>query len=237
MWTIIILFIGAFVYFNIFYKETKSKNSGQKRRPTQTRRRNSEAKIPGVDWIFKKEIDQPGVPTVINNYRKVLNGYDYKKIVRSLKGIVQIKNEVQRNLAYLQFVEPLAELERNGNFEMNEDMPHLFFDHFFLELFNFLNAYYPAIGAQGQMRNLEDICKYIPEVNGFEQSLAYGEIQLREDILQIIKKNGFIYNKDLNKDERFTNYSLGRNLIYRLIEYNIIEEGKEGRYVIYKIKN
>lgn len=237
MWTIIILFIGAVVYFSFFYKETKSKNSGQKSRSSYTRKLNSESVKPSFDWVFKREIDQPGVPTVINNYRKVLNGYDYKKIVKSLKGIAQIKDDIQKNLAYLQFVEPLAELERNGNFEMNEDMPHLFFDHFFLDLFNFLNAYYPAIGAQGQMKNLEDICKFIPELNGFEQSLAFGEIQLREEILQIIKKNGFIYNKDLTKNESFKDYSLGRNLIYRLIEYNIIEEGKEGRYVIYKIKN
>jgi len=231
MWTLIILIGGIVIYFQFFYKEPKSKNSGQKLRSANSKGQNSEAKKPEVDWIFKREIDQPGVPTAINNYRKVLNGYDYKKIVRSLKGIAKIENEVQRNLGYLQLIEPLAELERNGNFEMNEDMPHLFFEHFFFDLFNFLNGYYPAIGAQGQMKNLEDICRFIPELSGFELSLDDYKFKVRDEILKVIKNNGLIYQKDLK------NIDNSNDVMSSLVRYNVLEKGKEGKYVIYKIKS
>lgn len=230
MWTIIILFVGAVVYFNFIYKKTKSKNPRQKNSSTQSGKQNSEGKKPGTDWVFKREIDQPGVPTVINNYRKVLNGYDYKKIVRCLKGISQIKDEVQRNLGYLQFLEPLAELERNGCFEMNEDMPQLLFEEFSYNLFNFLNQYYPAIGAKGQMKNFEDICKFIPELKGYEESLNFGSFNDRDDILKNLKGKGLIYQKDLSQG------NLNNDLISSLVRFDVIEKGKEGRYVTYKLK-
>ena len=236
MWSIIILFAVGFVYFNFFYKKTKSNNSRQQIRSTNSKRQNSEGKKPEVDWVFKREIDQQGVPIAINSYRRVLNGCDYKMIVRNLKAIAKINDEVQRNLAYLAYIEPLAELERKGCFDMNEDMPNLFFEYFFHEIFTFLNEYYPVIGAKGQMENLEDICKYVPELKGYPGLIAYGELQLRDELLQIIKKNGFIYGKDLKKIERFNNYSLNRYLIFRLLKYNIIEKGKDGRLITYKLK-
>lgn len=237
MWTIIILIAGIVIYFQFFYKETKSKNSAQKNSSTQSSSQYSEGKKPGTEWVFKREIDQPGVPTIINNYRKVLNGYDYKKIVRSLKGIAKIENEVQRNLGYLTYIEPLAELERKGCFEMFEDIPNYFFDEYLHDVFTFFNEYYPAIGARGQLKNLEDVYNFIPELNGMGAGIDYAEFEAHDEILKTIKKNGIIYAKDMKMMESFNRVNLKEYLINRMLSYNVLEKGKEGKYVIYKIKS
>lgn len=236
MWVLIIVVV-IIVYFKYFYNKPQKKASRQNMRSNTTLKKDFKPTKPSPDWTFEREIDQPGVPHTINTYRKAINGYDYKKIVRHLKVISKLIDPIQKNLGYLQFIEPLVELEKNGQFEFNADMPNISLDYLLYDMFNCFNEVYPVIGARGQMENLNDICKFIPELNGWEKNIAFVELELRDRILKSINENGFIYSKDIDKIDGFSNYNLNKNLVYRLLNYGIIEISKEGRYNIYKLKS
>lgn len=235
MWFIIII-SAVLVYFLFFHQAPqKGKHASSRRKKTNGQN------ISETNWKFACKIDDPNIPPIINAYRKKLSGYDYNKLVKELKTISTIEDEAQRNMAYLQYLEPLAELERKGLFEMNEDMPHFFFEHFIFELFQYLCDYYPAIGATGQIKNLEEIFHYIPETKGFLvdgklRNSVYSELKARNEIIDKIKGEGFIYKKNLKELESFEQVALKEYLINRLIQYNQIEPDRKGRYIIYKLK-
>jgi len=77
MWIVIILIAGIFIYFWYSNNETKGNNSEQRRNSPKASSQKLPFKKPKADWVFQREIDQEGVPEIINTYRKFINGYDY----------------------------------------------------------------------------------------------------------------------------------------------------------------
>jgi hypothetical protein len=221
------------IKFPLFHK--KASSDSLEINTTKPSQNKTAVNISLDSWRFKREIDQANVPTVINSYRKVINVYNYKMIVKALKKIEKIDNPIQRNIAYLRFIEPLAELNRLGYYDVNEDLPTLLFDPFIFDLFTFLSEYYPAIGARGQIKNLEDICNFIPELNGITNMIDYAELDAHDDIIKKINETGFIYAKDLQLIDSFNRVNLKEYLINRMLTNNIISKSKDGRLVIYKL--
>jgi hypothetical protein len=236
MWFILIILAALAIYFNFFYQK-ESKKQVKRETTRQPGKKSIKTNNAANNWIFQRQIDEPGVPPIINTYRKHLNGYTFKRLMKNFKNIETIEDEIQRNIAYLQFVEPIAELERNGMFDDYDEIlfPSYNMDHLYPNVLRFLNEYSPVIGANGQLKNLEDIGNFIPELSDAVEEQAYIELKARNEIISIIKKNGFIYRTDLFELESFKAVHLQEYLINRLISYGQIEKDKKGKFLIYKL--
>lgn len=124
----------------------------------------------------------------------------------------------------MQLSEPLLELVRLKYLEDYE------IENFLSETYTFLIEYYPAIGASGQLKNIQDILNFFPTIPIFQKFLndAFIEIKARKEILKKIKIDGFVYKKDLKEIESFNEVALKEYLINRLIQYystlNILDQ-------------
>lgn len=144
----------------------------------------------------------------------------------------------QQDLAYLQFVEPIAELEKSGIlFPDDEYFLDLDVCGYFNPLFENLNTYYLATGAKGQMENLEDICRFIP---GLDVFLGWSNLELfkvRDEFLKILNETGSFFHKDLKTFGNQYEKQRVENLIGSLVNYNIIKKEKQGHFIVYKPKD
>lgn len=230
MWLIIAI-IGAVIYFQFFHQEPKKKKSGARGSVKRQNNQNYKADIPGINWIFQREINEPGVPPIVNTYREKLNGKSFEYIIKmTYLATEKGENRVQNGHMIMQITEPLLELMRLGYLETHEVEGLLSVNY------DFLIAHYPTYGLIGQLKNLQDMYNYLKGIPILEKSLlnAFLEIQVRKEMFKLIKKDGFILNEDLSKIESFNEIEFQESLISRLVRSNQIKEEKIGRSITYK---
>ena len=225
-----ILIIAVLVYYLLIH----NKNKTQKRNYSTAPKRKSQSVKKDIlkeDWIFNKEIDSPNIPEIINTYRKHISGYNFEKVKKSISVFKRIKNEINRSQSIIQLIEPMLELSKKDYLEDYE------VDDLLFTVFTFLIEYYPIIGANGQLKNLEDLSKFFPEsvIGDFDFKEAYLELKMRNEIITIIEKDGLLYQKDLVKIENFEKLNLQKYFMHRITELGVIKKEKKGKFVIFVI--
>lgn len=237
MWIVIIGVIALFIFFN--YKEPKTKKRSAAK-TNQGKRQRPKTDIPGIDWVFKRELNAEGVPPIVNTYRKHLNGKGFEDIVKMIYFATEVeKNQFQSALMFMQISEPLLELMDLKYLERDEIEPLM--KHFF----EILIQQYSIGGAIGQLENIKDLYYFsnrnIPIFEGDlinAISNAKNEAEFRRELLKKLKTEEFVYQKDFKLIKGFDKIESGiYNLLEKLVNTNKIEKSKEGKYVIYKLKN
>ncbi|WP_319499629.1 hypothetical protein [uncultured Draconibacterium sp.] len=221
MVAVILIIVGVVVVL-YFYRQNKTAEKEKVEVNVQTSRK-------GENWVFERELGHKGIPPIIETYRKHLIGMNKTQIEESLNVFLGIQDEIEKSQALMQLSEPLMELADLGFIGRSR------VDMILINSLQYLLECYPVIGAEGQIRNVQDVYNFCinKDDEAIEFEKVWDELAARNELLDIIARDGKIYQKDLKALKCYNQVSLKENFMLRMLSYGILERKKEGKFVVY----
>jgi hypothetical protein len=187
--------------------------------------------IYNTNWIFSKPINIENLPRQIREFRNLNNGKDLNYFNTYFKKIKRV-DSVKSSIYLLQIIEPMYLIKKEN---LLDDFSIELFELTYYEVFTNLVGYYPIICAKEQLINtFETMSFFSNEFNDilFYKQSSFAELETTIKVHEIVKSDGFIYIKDINKINSFKDIHLQKNFIIRLCNIGNLKETKKGNFNI-----